>query len=162
MDDYINLVKQTVPVIRQEYPAAKIVVGGTTSLMDVESQTYLFKILRSDIMSLVDTVSWHPMYGSSPEYDSHRQYYYAYPSLVGEIKDVAFAHGFTGEFVADEIHWNTPDLSEPPWPIYSETQSVKYLTRSIVMHRGMNIIVTQLLLFGKSQFVHCRGKVVES
>ncbi len=149
VDDYIDLVRRAVPVIRQEYPEAKIVVGGTTSLTDAESQTYLFRILRSDIMPLVDVVSWHPMYGSSPEYDS--QYYYGYPSLVQEIIDVASTHGFAGEFVADEIHWNTPDLPAPPWPIYSETESAKHLTRSIVMHRGMNIAVTQLLLYGKPQ-----------
>jgi hypothetical protein len=151
VEDYINLVRRAVPVIRQEYPEAKIVVGGTTSLIDIESQTYLFRILRSDIMPLVDVVSWHPMYGSSPEYDFHRQYYYGYPSLVQEIIDVASVHGFAGEFVADEIHWNTPDLPEPPWPTYSETESAKYLARSIVMHRGMNIAVTQLLLYGKPQ-----------
>jgi len=145
-EDYINLVRQVAPVIRQAYPQAKIVVGGTSSLIDPDSQAYLFKILRADIMPLVDVVSWHPMYGSSPAYDWHREYYYAYPSIVSEIKDVASTHGFTGEFVADEIHWNTPDLPEPPWPTYSETQSAKYLSRSIVMHLGLDVSVTQILL----------------
>lgn len=153
-EDYINLVRQAVPVIHQEYPAAKIQVGGTTSLMDSDSQTYLFKILNSDIMPLVDVVSWHPMYGQSPEYDGHRQYYYAYPSLVQKIKDAASAHGFIGEYKADEIHWPTPAQPEPPWPTYSNIQSVKYLTRSIVMHRGLDLTVTQLLLVGNMQLHH--------
>ena len=149
--DYINLVRRAVPVICQEYPAAKIVVGGTTSLIDADSQTYLFKILRSDIMPLVDVISWHPMYGSSPEYDWHRQYYYKYPSLVQKIKDEASAHGFEGEYEADEIHWPTPAQPESGWPTHSNIQSIKYLTRSILMHRGMDVIVTQLLLVGSKQ-----------
>jgi len=152
--DYINLVRRAVPVIRQEYPAAKIQVGGTTSLINPDSQTYLFIILNSDIMPLVDVISWHPMYGQSPEYDGHRQYYYAYPSLVQKIKDAASAHGFTGEYKADEIHWPTPAQPEPPWPTYSNIQSVKYLTRSIVMHRGLNTTVTQLMLVGNMQLHH--------
>jgi len=156
VEDYINLVKRTVPIILQEYPDAKIVVGGTSSLFpywgggnDTESKDYLFSILRSDIMPLVDVVSWHPMYGSSPEYNWHRRYYYEYPSIVQEIKDVASTHGFTGEYVADEIHWCTPDLPSGGWPTHSETKSGKYLTRGIMMHRGMNVTVTQLLLLYK-------------
>jgi hypothetical protein len=55
----------------------------------------------------------------------------------------ASAHGFTGEYVADEIHWCTPDTPEPPWPAYSETKSAKYYARGIVMHLGMDVTVSQ-------------------
>ncbi len=151
VEDYINLVKQTVPVIRQEYPEAKIVVGGTSSLIDTRSEEYLFAILESDIMPLVDAVSWHPMYGSSPEYDGHRQYYYKYLSMVQEIQETASAHGFTGEYVADEIHWQTHDQSIGGWPTYGEIQSAKYLTRSIVMHLGVDVAVTTILLEDKPE-----------
>ncbi len=143
VEDYVNLVKQAIPIIREEYPEAKIVVGGTSSLIDTESQAYLFSILRSDLMPLVDVVSWHPMYGSSPEYDWHRQYYYEYPFIVKDIKNVASAHGFTGEYVADEIHWCTLETPEPPWPTYSETKSAKYYGRGILMHLGMGVTVSQ-------------------
>jgi hypothetical protein len=146
VEDYINLVKRAIPVIHQEYPEAKIVVGGTSGLINKESQDYLFSILESDIMPLVDVVSWHPMYGSSPEYDWHRQYYYEYPSIAQEIKDVASAHGFRGEFVADEIHWCTPDQPSGGWPIHSETKCAKYLARNIIMHLSLNISITQHLL----------------
>jgi hypothetical protein len=160
VDDYLRLVKRTVPVVREEFPEAKIVVGGTHSLIDEASQEYLYRILRSDVMPLVDVVSWHPMYGSSPEYVTswppehgvspghtwHRDYYYGYPALVRDIRGVAAAHGFQGEFVADEIHWNTPDVPEPPWPTYSETTSAKYYTRVTLMNRGLDVSVTQLLL----------------
>jgi len=154
VEDYINLVERTVPVIRQEYPEAKIVVGGTDYLIQSDSQDYLFSILRSHIMPLVDVVSWHPMYGTSPEDHYHlekleksiRQYYYEYPSIVQEIKDVASAYGFEGEYIADELTWRTTKtaVSDWPWPhIYTETKCAKYLARGIVMHLGMDVTVSQ-------------------
>jgi hypothetical protein len=154
VEDYINLVKRAVPVIREEYPEAKIVVGSTSGLDDPSSQDYLFTILESDIMPLVDVVSWHGMYGASPEYDSYREYYYDYPSIVQEIKDVASANGFTGEYVSDEMHWQTHDQAAGGKPTYSEVKSAKYLMRGIVMHLGMDVSVTTILLREKPQVLH--------
>jgi len=136
--DYINLVKRTVPVIRQEDPEAKIVVGGLV-LQEPQSRDYLFSILRSDVMPLVDAVSWHPMFGVSPEYLS--EYYYEYPSIVQEIKDVASAHGFKGEYRGDALSWRSPDSpwSFPGDPLYSNTVAAKYSARGIVMHLGMDL-----------------------
>jgi len=54
VDDYLERVKRTVPVIRQGYPEAKIVVGGTSKLSRARSQDFLFAILNSDIMSLIE------------------------------------------------------------------------------------------------------------
>jgi len=149
-NDYINLVKRTVPVIRQEYPNARIQLAGVSGFDQAESQAYFFKLLNSDIMPLVNVISLHSMnHGPSPEYE--REYYYEYPSLLREIKDVAFARSFKGEFEADEIHWSISPQSEPPTPPYSNIQSVKYLTRSILMHLGMDVTVTQLLLVDNPQ-----------
>jgi hypothetical protein len=159
VEDYINLVRRVVPVIREEYPEAKIVVGGTSGLIEKSSQEYLFAILRSDIMPLVDVIAWHPMYGPSPEDDSSREYYYEYPDLVQEIKDVASDHGFTGEYAADEIHWQTHDQAFGGWLTYSETKSAKYLMRGIVMHLGMDITVTEITLVGKSQLFRANQNV---
>jgi len=138
--DYINLVKRTVPVIRQEYPEAKIQVGGVSNLRFPPADEYLFTLLESDIMPLVDVVSWHPMYGTSPAYDIYREYYYQYPSIVQEIKDVASAHGFDGEYQADELTWRTPENAIPdqPWT-YSPTVAAKYFGRGILMHLGMDV-----------------------
>jgi hypothetical protein len=92
-------------------------------------------ILQSDLMPLVDGVSWHPFYGESPEYEP--QYYYDYPATVQEIKDVASAHGFSGEYIVEEIGGGSP----PGGPVsYSLTVSAKYLARQIMMHLGMDII----------------------
>jgi hypothetical protein len=83
------------------------VVGATTYLGEPESQDYLFKILISDIMPLVDIISWHPMYGTSPEFDAG--YYAKYPPIVQKLKDTASAHGFKGTYEADELTWFTDD-----------------------------------------------------
>ncbi len=163
VEDYINLVEWAVPVIRQEYPEAKIVVGGIHYLIQSDAQDYLFTILRSDVMPLVDVVSWHPMYGTSPEDYYHdeksiRQYYYEYPSIVQEIKDVASAHGFTGEYVADELSWTPPEYLAPDYtwlPTYSETKCAKYYARGIVMHLGMDVTVSQFYYTDQQvQIVH--------
>jgi len=155
VDDYIELVRRVVPIIRQEYPDAKIQVGNTSFLMQPESRDYFFRILRSDIMPLVDVVAWQPMYGTSPELDFHRQYYYAYPSLVQEIKSVASSNGFRGEYVADDMKWQTADFQDvsQPWPnIYSETKCAKYYARAIMMHLGMDVAVSQTVLYEKPQW----------
>jgi hypothetical protein len=144
VDDYINLVRRTVPIIRHEYPEAKIVVGGTSFLLFPDVQEYFFTILKSDVMALVDGVAWHPFYGTSPQYDYHRQYYYDYPILVQRIKDTASANGFSGEYFADELTWRTEDTAFAPWPhVYSEKLVAKYLARGIIMHLGMDIAITQ-------------------
>ncbi len=136
--DYMNLVKQVVPVIRQEDPEAKIVIPATADL------EYFFNILNPDIMSLVDAVSWHPMYGTSPKYDE--EYYYDYPSIVQEIKNTTSSHGFRGEYIAEELVWRTPRNSAPqePW-IYSDTVAAKYTARGVVMHLGMDILTGTIL-----------------
>jgi hypothetical protein len=140
--DYINLAKRTIPVIREIDPEAKIMVGGTSGLEDPEAREYLFKILQSDVMPTVDVVSWHPLFGDSPKYDETREYYYSYPSLVQQIKDVASANGFGGEYRADELTWRTPlnPLASEPWT-YSETTAAKYYARGIVLHLGMDVAV---------------------
>ena len=144
--DYINLVRRAIPIIRQEYPEAKIVVGAITPLYCIEdiiriepgAREYLFGILESDIMPLVDAVSWHAMGGASPEYGE--EYYYDYPSLLQEIKSVASAHGFQGEYIAEELHWRTPRSPHPhEYSEYGEIAAAKYLARGIVMHLGMNV-----------------------
>lgn len=143
VSDYINLVHRTVPVILEEYPEAKIVVGSTTPPNNPDPRDYLFGVLRSDIMPLVDVVSWHPMYGTSPEDDFWRDYYYEYPSIVQDIKDVASAHGFEGEYYAAEMSWVTSENPNPPvpgQPRYSETVCAKYYARGIVMHLGMDVM----------------------
>ncbi|MFC1614751.1 dockerin type I domain-containing protein [Gemmatimonadota bacterium] len=137
--DYINLVKRVVPVIRQEYPEAKIMVG--TNVLRYAAQNYLFKLLRStEIMPLVDVINWHPFYGETPAYEETKDYYDQYPSLVQTIQDTAYAHGFRGEYNADEVSWGVEGSPHPSDHYYSEIQSSKYYARGIATHLGLDVI----------------------
>lgn len=143
--DYIELVKRVIPVIREEYPEAKIEVGGIPEPFDHYGRPYLLGILSSEIMPLVNAVCWHPFYGSSPgsEGSLRQEYYYNYSVAVQEIIDVASSNGFEGEYIADELQWLTDTESGPESARqgYSEIIAAKYLGRGIVMHLGMNITV---------------------
>lgn len=138
LEDYINLVKQTIPVIKGEDPQAKIVIGGVV-LQNEEDRAYLFGLLKSELMTMVDVVSWHAMFGVSPDYN--REYYYGYPAIVESIKKEAAAHGFEGAYWADELIWRDPDCywCYPGDPLYSNTVSAKYHARGIVIQLGMGL-----------------------
>lgn len=138
VDEYINLVRRVVPVIGQEDPRAKIAAGAVTPLSEPGAHDYFLSILSSDVMPLVDAVSWHCHNRESPDYAP--DFYDNYPSLVQDLKDVASAYGFEGEFIAEELHFRTPKNPHPHEPsVYSETVSAKYHARGIVKHRGMDL-----------------------
>jgi hypothetical protein len=146
--DYINLVKRVVPVIRDEDPEAKIVMPTVSPLSEPGSRDYLFTILDSDVMPLVNVISWHCHNRESPEYAP--VFYYNYTVLVQEIRDAASANGFHGEYIAEELHWRTLKNPSPvEISIYSETVSAKYYARGIVMHLGMDITTGLAEVSGK-------------
>jgi hypothetical protein len=139
LSDYINLVKRVVPVIRQEYPEAKICIPSAIfrNPLGYEMITNLVKL--DDIMTIVDVICWHPLYNDSPaQRQDGIEHYYQYPELFQAIKDTAYAHGFRGEFRADELTWYDipPD---PYWLPHSIAQKTKYYARGIMMHLGMDM-----------------------
>ncbi len=135
--DYIHLIKRIAPIIKQEDPDAKIVVGAVTPLVGPAERSYFFDIISSDAMPLIDAVSWHDG-GSSPEHLA--KFYYSVPSLVKEIKSVAYTNGFKGEFILDEMHWRTPKDPHPTeYDEYGEVASAKYYGRGIVRCLGMDL-----------------------
>ena len=143
VEDYLNLVRNVVPVIREECPSAKIVVGSVTSLPFLGAQEYLLAILQSDVMPFVDGIAWH-VGGPSAEYEEWGDYWTEYPTIVRQIEDVAHANGFCGEFIGDELNWRTPlnphPLEAEPW-LYSPAASAKYLARGIIMELGLDLTV---------------------
>lgn len=77
---------------------------------------------------------------TSPEFMA--EFYYNIPSLVQEMKDVASAHGFTGEYIVEEMIWRTPKDPHPlgyEYSEYGEIPSAKYYGRGIVMYLGMSL-----------------------
>ena len=164
VDNYINLVRRVVPVIREEDPEAKVVVGAIANLYEPGDYEYLLTILRSDIMPLVDGISFHGMHGVSPDYE-HREDYYAYPSVLKEIRDIASAHGFDGEYMGDELVWRTSEnpLESEPW-IYTEIAAAKYYARGIVTQLGLGIVTgsTQLEFDRLHSIKRVMGKVIHN
>ena len=140
--DYVNLVKRVVPVIREEDPDAKIVIGSAPSLYESAVYNYQKGILESDAMSMVDGFAWHP--GPYPlEYNETIDYIYQVPNTVQELETIAAANGFTGElFVCDGMFWSTTLNPSPtePWNLYSEIDAAKYYGRGIIDHQSMGVI----------------------
>jgi len=141
LDVYLDLARASVGLIRELAPRAGVVIGAITNTAYPIPRQYLLGIASSDIMSAVDGLSWHGMYGASPRADYLRDYYQMYPALVREIKQTARVHGFQGEFIVEEMVWRTirnPNADEP-WT-YSETEAAKYYLRAIVMHLGLDVM----------------------
>jgi hypothetical protein len=142
-DDYINLARQTIPVIRQEDPQAKVVLAPVGNLFFAHD--YLFTLLNSDDISLFDVVSWHGMYDVAPDNAFFGNYYYEYPSIVEEIKQTASAHGFQGEYWATELTWCSEwypgcHPADQPWPQQpTDLLAAKYYARAVAMHRGLDL-----------------------
>jgi hypothetical protein len=149
--DYANLVRHVVPVIREEDPGASIIIGaihgswenGYPGYGDYQrfslAVDYLNELLLSGVAPLVDGISWHPFYDNIPS----DPYYQDYPQMLKEIKDLAAAQGFTGEYFADELLWRT--VTERDWaggPPVSPLIAAKYYARAITMHRGLGVNVT--------------------
>jgi len=146
LSDYINLVRRAVPVIREIDPAARVVVGATDYLRFEHSREFMLGLVSSDVMNLVDVVSFHPLYSTTPEFSEDRKYYYDYPSLVQSLMSTARAHGFHGEFRADELIWRTPATAIPdqPWPHPStERRAAKHYARGFITNLGLGIAVSQ-------------------
>jgi hypothetical protein len=141
VEDYINIAKEAITVIRDEYPDAKIVVGSTMPQVEPGSREYLLSLLNSDLMPLVDVIAWHPG-GPAPDHTFWKEYYLNYKFLVQEIKDTAYENGFLGEFTADEMVWWTQEdfPTYEPWT-YTKIVAAKYYARMIITHLGMGVTV---------------------
>jgi parallel beta-helix repeat protein len=140
--DYVDMVRQVAPAIKAEFPEVKIYVGSLI-LFNPYARAYMDYLIQSDVMPLVDGLAWHPFFGTAPDNEEERQYYYAYPGLVQQIKETAIAHGFQGEFRGDEIGWCSPDEHNPEgcWHMYTNTVAAKYYDRGIILHLGMDVAV---------------------
>ena len=151
IDAYVHLVKVTVPVIREEDPDAKIVVGAVPDPLMAGCREWMWELLNSDVMPLVDGVSWHGMYGVTPSDDprganNHRpelatDYWEIYPANVEEIKTVAASNGFKGEFMMEEMTWRTaasPGYFNEPTE-FTDTAAAKYFARAIIIHLGLDV-----------------------
>ena len=148
-EQYIDIVARAVPLIRTADPAAMIVIGagagvwrtgypgyGSHGRYSIDLD-YLKAVFGSRVARLVDVLAWHPMYGDRAD----DPYYRTYPQTVAQLERVARANGFTGQFMAAEMQWRlTTDPIDPLYARFSETVADKYLLRTTVLHRGLDLI----------------------
>lgn len=145
-EDYIAVARQAIPIIREIDPNAKIVLISTSNYVNLPCQDYSNLILESDILSMADAISLHTVNNdASPEFLS--DYYYGYEEMWQQIKTKAEAHGFSGEYYADELNYRSEySLSvlqpEPGnYHPYAPEVAAKYFGRMIAINLGMDITV---------------------
>ena len=142
-DDYINLLKRTIPVIHEEDPAAKISLGPVVLFY---ARDYLDTILNSDVLPLLDVIQWHGIYNVTPDSEIYGDYYYEYPAIVTEIKQTTAANGFAGEYWGTELSLAGPGYVPPDQPDYVPIETwrmaTKYQARFFIIHLGMDIGVS--------------------
>ncbi len=149
LGNYVAMVRAVVPIIRTEAPAAKIVIGAVAGSGQRDYPGYgpyiryalhtdwLFGLVDSGVLPLVDAISWHPLYGDRAD----DPYYQDYPDLVRQIEVATTTAGFDGEYQAGEMHWTTPLQPGYEWeqPV-SGAASTNYLMRTTVTHRGLGVV----------------------
>jgi hypothetical protein len=105
--------------------------------LDTGTLDWLYGLIDSGVLRLVDAISWHPFFGDRAD----DPYYQGYPDLVRQIQARAKANGFHGEYQAGEMCWWTKeDTLAPDQPRYSDVVATKYLVRTTVTHRGLGAI----------------------
>lgn len=143
VEDYINLVRQVIPVIKEIDPHAKVVIGEVTPLNEEGSLTYLKTILNSEVLPLADGLAWHGSSGNSLDYQP--EFYRSYPAWVDEIVATARKNGFQGQFFATELHWRTANTPQPIgdrfW-YYSNAVAGKYYARGMTLNLSKGFWIT--------------------
>ena len=147
VEDYINLARQAIPVIKEIDPQAKVVIGEVTPLNESGAFDYLKAIIASDVVSMADGLAWHGSSGNSLDYlpDVYRQY----PGWLDQIVSSARANGFSGQFFATELQFRTEKTAQmlggervsENW-YYSNAVSGKYYARSMVAHLARGFWIT--------------------
>ncbi len=145
-EDYIRVARRAIPLIREIDPRAKIVLVSTSSYTDENTPEYSMKILQSDVIPLADAISLHTVNNdASPVFRS--EYYYGYDAMWRNIKQVAEANGFHGEYIADELNYRSDYSLSSLQPEggdyhpYEPEIAAKYIGRMIAMNLGLDISV---------------------
>jgi hypothetical protein len=137
---YSEYVRRTAPIIRQEHPQARILLGSVTGF-NVRRKVgidYLEARLEEGLGQLVDALGWHPCYSCDPA----GEIYEYYPKEFKAFKQFAESHGFRGEYMCTEWDMFAPYPAAPNYEgqVFSELVKAKYSARFAIMNVGLNII----------------------
>jgi hypothetical protein len=128
---YCELVKAAVPVIKKEYPEAKISLGGTGSGLNIP----FFKgCFQEGITPLIDAIGFHPFYSVKSGI------FKSYPKDLREFQKWAKSQGFKGKYMATEWTWSAPYPAYGAMEVFSEIQKAKNAARGLIMHLGLSVI----------------------
>ncbi len=150
-EQYMAIAKRTIPIIREECPEAKVMLGSVSGFAygistwkaeersDNEKSSWLLKAV-AELATEVDIVGWHPFYQA----DTENKDFLSYADDIRTIKAWAAKKGFKGEFFASE--WNCSanyPAPTPPnwWGSFESTEldKAKYIARLSVLHTAFDI-----------------------
>ncbi len=151
LEHYLAIAKRTIPIIREECPEAKIMLGSVSGfvygmstwtaeeLLEKEKSALLLSAIAA-LATEVDIVGWHPFYQA----DTESKDFISYADDIRSIKAWAAQKGFKGEFFASE--WNSAagyPAPTPPnwWGSFESTEldKAKYIARLSVLHTAFDI-----------------------
>lgn len=103
-------------------------------------ENYLYPILSSDLMPLVDVVAWHPFLVHLDPAECGGEFFARYWStILPEIKTLATAHGFQGQFRADDLKFPLASpYSTETCAVFDRTAG-KYYVRELLHHLGEDV-----------------------
>lgn len=145
-EDYLEVARRVIPMIREIDPEAEIILASTSSYADPSCREYTHFIIDSDVVSLVDAIALHTVNNdASPIFIS--DYYYGYDQMWQELMSLAESHGFTGEYYADELNYRSdyslsvlqPEVGD--YHPYDPEIAAKYIGRMIAINLGLDIYV---------------------
>jgi hypothetical protein len=137
---YAALLKQVIPIIREEDPQAKIMPASPGWL--VSDQFGWFRALGEEgLLSQVDVIGFHPFYSPSPS----DPYLLAFPKDFPRFEKMLEGYGFKGSYMASEWDFFT---AYPPsdLPGYvgrdtpTEIQKAIYSARLSILFAHYNIV----------------------
>jgi hypothetical protein len=149
--EFSRLVKEVAPLIHQEDPEAKVLLGSVSPhrlyLPDGLGTGFLQDCLRQGVGPLVDIIAWHPFYSLDPDTPEYR----TYPAQVEAFKRLASSYGFRGQFMATELLWRAPYPAASGEQGYvkgsgymygpvSEVVKAKYLARVMLLHTALGMV----------------------
>ena len=100
LDDYVDIARLALTIVREEDRDAKIAVGATGHPLDPNSQQYLLGIVASELMPIVDVVTWQCACDGLLRHDGDCADDEEYEAVVETIVRTASEHGFEGEYLS--------------------------------------------------------------
>jgi hypothetical protein len=140
VEEYVRLAKATIPVIREEYPEAKILAVSTGGF----DRKFILGYLKLGLGPLIDVIPWHPWYQTDPVQPE----YVSYAQDVRDLKKQCESLGFKGEYMATEWTWSAPyppatatyTHGDPNPFVITEMQKAKYALGLNIEHAGLDMV----------------------